>query len=82
MIMKYIFNFFRLITALAGSLGFFCLFTPKWLTSTFGENLNVEQILFHLTAPTSGVSQGMVIRVTCFFIALAAGGMCLSCLQN
>lgn len=73
--MRYLSNTLRFITALAGCLVIFCLVTMKWLTATFGKNINIDQILFHLIAPTTGVSSNIVISALLFFLVFAAGGV-------
>lgn len=81
--MRYLSNTLRFITALAGCLVIFCLVTMKWLTATFGKNINIDQILFHLIAPTTGVSSNIVISALLFFLVFAAGGgMGFYCLPN
>ncbi|MCM1129578.1 MAG: hypothetical protein NC323_06860 [Oxalobacter formigenes] len=81
--MKYLSGIFRFITALTGFLAIFFLTTTKWLTATFGKNITIDQILFHLVTPQSGVSLKIVMKIAVFFLVLiAGGGMGFSCLQN
>ncbi|MCM1281534.1 MAG: hypothetical protein NC211_06880 [Alistipes senegalensis] len=72
--MKYLSGIFRFITALTGFLAIFFLTTTKWLTATFGKNITIDQILFHLVTPQSGVSLKIVMKIAVFFLVLIAGG--------
>lgn len=81
--MSHLSRFFRFITALTGCLVIFIFAATKWLTATFGKNISIDQILFHLVTPQAGVSREIAMRIACFLLIFAAGGdMVFSCLQN